>query len=347
MNAASKAWRILRIAVGLSFTAGFAYLAFRHVDWKAAGDAVSRADPVWFVAGFAVMIPDYTLRILRWWLMLRRVAPGTPFSRSIGPFLASVSLDNVLGFRAGDLARTAGFQKYLGVSPMQVFGTLLMERTLGLASLLVLFFYTLRGVRPDGFPPVFVTAGYWIALACLVLLLFLLFTPGRLLGLADRMGRISETRGWVLPARISGWALQFFGSLCVIRSPGLVGGLLVLSLAIWVIEGVVYFLMGQSLSVGIPGVWPWFALSTGTLATAFPSAPGSLGTFDYFAIMGAVAYQVPQAKAIVLALLVHVILWLPGTLTGLGWLAFYAGRQTAPGVDSSARTGADELPSKK
>ena len=327
-----NAGRILRFTVGLTFTAVFAYLAFRNVDWKAAGDAVSKADPVWVAAGFALMIPDYFLRILRWWLMVRRLVPGISFSRCAGPFLASVAMDNVVGFRAGDLARTAGFQRYLAIPPMQVFGTLLMERTLGLTTLLMIFFYTLRGIQPEGFPPVFVTAGYWIASACLALLLFLLFAPGRLLGLADGMKRISETRGWALPARISGWAMQFFGSLCIIRSPGLMGLLLPLSLAIWVLEGVIYYMAGRSLAVGIPGGWPWFALSTGTLATVFPSAPGALGTFDYFAILGATACRVPQAKAVVSALLVHFTLWLPGTLAGLCWLAFYAGRRSVFGT---------------
>ena len=343
MSVAPKAWGIFRICVGLSFTAFFACLAFRNVDWKAAADAVSRADPFWLAAGFAVMVPDYILRILRWWLMLRRVAPGIPFSRSTGPFLASVAMDNLVGFRSGDVARTAGFQKHLGVPPMQVFGTLLMERTLGLTTLLVIFFFTLRGVQPDGFPAVFVTAGYWIASACVLLLLVLLFTPAGLLRLAERMGRVSEARGWVLPARISGWALQFFDSLCLIRSPGFVAGMLALSLVIWVVEGVVYFLVGRSLSVGIPGTWPWFTLSSGTLATVFPSAPGSLGTFDYFAILGAVASRVPQAEAVVLALLVHLTLWLPGTLTGLGWLLFHAGRLPISGTNPGAQTGGDRL----
>ncbi len=35
---------------------------------------------------------------------------------------------------------------------------------------------------------------------------------------------------------------------------------------------------------------PWFALSTGTLATLLPSSPGYVGTFDYFAMLGLVAY---------------------------------------------------------
>jgi uncharacterized protein (TIRG00374 family) len=234
-------------------------------------------------------------------------------------------MDNVLGLRAGDVARTVGFQKQLGIPPVQVLSTLIIERLLGLATLLVLFFAAMGGVRPGAFPAVFVSAGYWIVSVCLTLLLLLLFAPARLMKLADSIGRLATARGWLFLPRVAGWASEFFNSLSLIRSFGLVLRLLALSLVIWVIEGTVFYLVGRSLSIEEGNAWPWFALSTGTLATLFPSAPGSIGTFDYFAVLGVVSFGVPRAKAVVFALLVHIMIWFPTTLTGLGWLAIPAG----------------------
>ena len=65
---------------------------------------------------------------------------------------------------------------------------------------------------------------------------------------------------------------------------------------------------------------PWFACATGTLATLIPSSPGYVGTFDYFAILGMMAYGAGRAISTAFAMLVHLLLWLPVTLAGAAYL---------------------------
>ena len=51
--------------------------------------------------------------------------------------------------------------------------------------------------------------------------------------------------------------------------------------------------MATALEADAAPLGPWLSLSAGSLATAIPSAPGYLGTFDYFAAQGLVAYGAP------------------------------------------------------
>ena len=76
--------------------------------------------------------------------------------------------------------------------------------------------------------------------------------------------------------------------------------------------------VATALHTGAAPPGPWLSLAAGTLATLLPGAPGYIGTFDYFAARGLVAYGVSLETAAAFALTVHAILWVP--LTALGAL---------------------------
>ena len=81
-------------------------------------------------------------------------------------------------------------------------------------------------------------------------------------------------------------------------------------------RGAVFVAVAHALATPVAAAGPWFALATGTLATLLPGSPGHVGTFDWFAMLGLVAYGAPRAAATAHALLVHVVLWLPPTVIG-------------------------------
>ena len=57
-------------------------------------------------------------------------------------------------------------------------------------------------------------------------------------------------------------------------------------------------------------------MAAGTLATAIPSAPGYLGTYDYFAAQGFVVYGASLEVAVAIVLIAR-LTWIPLTITGL------------------------------
>ena len=93
--------------------------------------------------------------------------------------------------------------------------------------------------------------------------------------------------------------------------------LLGLSVAAWACEGAVFAIVAAAIRAGAEPMGPWFSLAAGTLATAIPSAPGYVGTFDWFAAQGLEAYGAPPQRAVAFALTVHAVLWVPLTVAGL------------------------------
>jgi uncharacterized membrane protein YbhN (UPF0104 family) len=68
----------------------------------------------------------------------------------------------------------------------------------------------------------------------------------------------------------------------------------------------------------------FFSLLTMTaavnLATALPSAPGYIGTFEAPGVAVLRAFGIPGPAAIAYTLVLHLVLWLPITLVGLALL---------------------------
>jgi glycosyltransferase 2 family protein len=312
--------RSLKFFAGVLVTGLCLWLVLRHIDWGEAWSTIQAADAQWLFLGLVLLTTGYACRVLRWWLMLRSMSPGLAFSGCIGPFLSSMAINNVVPFRAGDVLRVVGFRRHLDIDPIPVTSTLVLERLLDLSALLGFFFVGLLFVDQGLFPPAVVITTGWIACFCFVLVVVTVMIPHRLQGIADALARTARERAWPLPGRIATGLREFFSSLAAMRTPRLMAQLLTLSITIWFLEGGVFMAVAYALDIRNAGVGPWFALATGTLGTLLPSTPGYVGTFDYFTMLGLMAYHVPQNVSAVFALAVHLLLWLPVTIVGLGWL---------------------------
>jgi len=333
--------RVLRQIFGLAVTALFLYLAFGRLQWESVRTAMASAAPGPLFLGVLMLGADFFLRAVRWWRMLRKVNPHLFLRDCVWPFLASLAANNVLPLRAGDLYRAVGFRQGLRVSPMQVFGTLVIERLLDLLALLAFFFAGLFAAA--GFPASFTRIGIWMGAVSLAALAALLLFPHRMQQVLVWGMRCRPLSGSRVAARAAEWAAQFFGSLSLLRSPALFAQLVLLSAVCWTLEGGVFAAVARSLHIDAGAFGPWFSLATGTLATLLPSTPGYVGTFDYFAMLGLLAYGASRTGAAAFALLVHALLWAPVTFVGVLYFALPGGRTAWRRVHAREGTDAGEF----
>jgi uncharacterized membrane protein YbhN (UPF0104 family) len=168
-----------------------------------------------------------------------------------------------------------------------------------------------------------------VGLVATTMLLALILAPDPLQRFADRILHRVPLGNGRLRGRVFALSNQFFASLAVARPARRVVALLGLSALAWTLEGTMYACVAWSLEVAGSPAGPWFALATGTLATMIPSSPGYVGTFDYFAVLGLMAFGATRVAALTFALLVHLILWLPVTVVGSACLLL-PGRRGKP-----------------
>jgi glycosyltransferase 2 family protein len=321
----SRRTRWLRPAAGAALGVGFALLLARGVDWADVGQLLAGASPGALMLGVTALGAGMLVRITRWWWMLRAFDPALPLASCARPFLVSLALNNTLPLRAGDVVRIFGFGRVLRAPAARVLGTVMLERLLDL--MVLLLFFGLAVVGAAGvFPRGFLVAAAGAGVVGGTALLLLIGAPAMVARALESLVRLVGTR-WPRLRPVQPLARQLVDALGLLADGRRSAALLALSLTAWMLEGLVFVASAAALDIVHPWPAPWLALAAATLSTLLPGTPGYVGTFDYFATLGLVAYGVNGNAAAAVAVLVHVLLWLPVTVTGLALLGLRTRRQ--------------------
>jgi glycosyltransferase 2 family protein len=324
----------LRSGIGILISVVFVYLALRGVDLGKTADLLGGARLQWLALGVAGVTADLFFRAIRWQRLIAPIKP-VPLRRLSGYMLVGYLANNVLPARLGELVRSHYLGDREGISRSATLGTVIVERVvdtivlvgIGAAAILIL---NVRGVVVSA-----ILVGVALA-GLLVVALALALAAHRLPGarhLATFLGR------W---PRIKGIALRLRDGLRVAALPRTVAWAAILSVAAWSCTVVAVLAVGQALGMQLT-VGEGALLAAGTnLATAIPSGPGYLGTFEYAGQTIAVAFGLPASSGLALALLTHVLTLVVSSAGGvmalvrLGW----GGRTQAAAGGDRAGSGA-------
>lgn len=318
MNAGPR--KVLRFALAFVVTLFFSYLVLRNVKPRELGAAAAQVHWTTILLGLAFLVVEYWLRAVRWWLMLRSRVRNIPVRACFWPIVVSVAINNLVPLRMGDALRVLGFRDQLKAPAVHLLGTLIVERLLDMTILVAVFLAGLENVPQTGASPFYNNLAVFLCstvLACWIVVL----TAGQWLQkfvVSVCSSGPLRARAWNVAAEQR--ALEFIAALALIRPPRRALELMVISALLWGCNGAIFCAVAEGLGYHGAFFGPCFSLATATLATLLPSSPGHLGTFDYFAVSGLMAYGAGRAMATIFALLVHAALWLPTTVSGMTYL---------------------------
>ena len=269
----------------------------------------SRGRLALIVVAVAVYAAATVLRGWRWHSIMRHA--GVPHRTLDAYALVPVGYmgNTVLPARGGEVLRILLLSRRSTARRREILGTILSERLLDAFSLALLFVgLTWIGVAgsPVGQRP------------ALIALLILGAAGVALQGylVLRRRGRLEGFAALVRPvARASKPLLGRWGAaLCGV------------TLCVWLLEGVIFWLVAQSLELDVSILEGLFLLVLTAFFSLIPAAPGYVGTFDAAVIFGLEAVSVVGGQAVAFALLVRFVLFVPITVVGLGLLvARYGG----------------------
>ena len=249
---------------------------------------------------FGVVVGVTAARGWRWHMILRGVGVPHRPADALGITVVGYMGNNVLPARGGEVLRVLLMGERAGGRYREIIGSIVAERLLDIGAVIVLFaFVTWVGVAgsPIGERPVLLAlAGVGVGLALVAAY-----------ALLRRRGRLERFAVAIRPfARAS--------HLLLGRAGLVLGGM---TIGIWLLEGLTYWLVGNSLDLGISPLDALFLLVLASFAVAVPSAPGYIGTYEAALLFGLDALGVAGGQAVAFAVLMRFLVFVPMTLVGL------------------------------
>ncbi len=237
----------------------------------------------------------------RWDVILRRAGVRHRRADAYGLVVVGYMGNTVLPARGGELLRIFLLSERSDARRREVLGAILPERLLDAAALGVAFVVlTLGGVAgaPTGRLPAVLAAVALVGVLGAALAYLRLREAGRFAGFADRVRPV---------ARASRLLLTGTGAL-----------LLLASVAVWALEGGVFWLIGQALDLPVAPLDALFVVVMASLAGLLPAGPGFAGTYDAGVLFALAALDIEGGAAVSALLLFRFVVFVPITLAGLG-----------------------------
>ncbi len=309
-----------RVGISIAVTIIFLWLAVRNVDVDAAWDALGSADYSFLLPAAICTMVGFWIRAIRWNRILMPIR-DVPAHRLFPIMMIGFAANNVIPARIGELARIYLTGSRERVSRSGALATLVVERICDGVTLLAMLTLTLAvfpiPVDEPGMRTVILVATVVFGLATLLVTAMLVF-PTPFLSLAHAVARRLPVR---LGEKIEGLAESFLLGLQALRGPRALMEIAVLSIGAWMMEWATYAFVLVAFPLGLS--WnEWLAAATFlvvfvNLGIMLPSAPGYIGTYQFFATLALGAFGVEASSAFSLAIVAHAMQYALITTTGL------------------------------
>jgi glycosyltransferase 2 family protein len=288
----------LGIAISLLALAGVVWWASRQ---EAPSLPSSGGELAALLAAIALYGLATVVRSERWQRLLEDEGAAPPRPDTYAITCVGYMGNNVLPARAGDAIRMVLMAPRAHTSKRTVVGTLLAERVLDIAVLVVLFVvvgYGLLGEVGGDSVEIILLAAAAIALAC-------------------GIGYLGVRRNERLMAFIAPMASATLGLRRAHHGLPLLG----MTLVIWAIEAGVWMSAGAAVGFGMDPIEGLYIVALASVFSLIPSGPAYAGTQDAAAILGIKALGGTGAQAVAYIVMLRFIIVVPITVVGLVLLA--------------------------
>jgi uncharacterized protein (TIRG00374 family) len=299
-------------------TAYFSYIALSDINLDQIWHALQSSDYLWLVPALLAFGLAVVARAMRWRSLFaprRRPPRGVILNATIIGYF----YNNILPARAGEAARVVVLTLRSATPPVEIVGTVVLERMFDVVTILVIFFVAepwLPHVSWFGTAAVIAIAlASLIALAAIMLAIYgdqplrLLLHPLR------RFSLFSE-------ARLDRTVDELANGLSGLRNVRVAGEAFLWTVAAWMLSALCAYFVSLSFHLHLSfagGVLVTVAVGASMI---LPSPPAAIGVFEGATLIALKAFNVPHSVALSYALVLHAVNFVPFILTGI-WLLQY------------------------
>ncbi|MBU1170691.1 MAG: flippase-like domain-containing protein [Proteobacteria bacterium] len=332
---------ILSLCLGLIFSGLALYLAFRNIPVRDLVHYLGTVNYAWLIPVSLSAFLSFILRVFRWKWILKSYKPVS-FWGAFHPLMIGFMLNCILPGRMGELARPIILAKREKIPFSTGVASVVCERLFDLICLILFLVLSLSYITID--PALTVTVGkyqltgatlthvcYGMAKLCLALIVgiilvsikvfrellanFVISIPKYLVFLSIQQRNWLETKVFRPASRL---IEHFADGLALLKNPGKILACLGITLAIWVVQALSYYLMTfacPGLDVSFPQIVTVMVMIC--FFIALPSVPGYWGIWEAGGIFALTLFSVAGESAAGYTLINHVVQIVPVIIAGM------------------------------
>ena len=318
-----------RAILGIAISIAAILLVLGSVDLPVAIEVLRAASPSWIALVVVFICLDLLIRAVRWRRLLAPIR-DVGFGRVLSYLLIGYLANNLLPARLGELVRSHYIGDREGLSRTTALGTVVVERLVDTAVVVAIAAVGVLVLRVRGI----VTSAVLIG-AAIVALLSVLVAIGIVAHRLPGAGAVSRWIGqW---PRVAQAIRRLRGGLAVASNPRTLFDALFLSVLAWGATVLSFAAGGHAVGMDLRISEAALLASGVALASAIPSGPGYLGTYELAAVTIARALGLNGDTAFALAVLVHAAILLITSGGGLIAVARVGWRGPGAAPGSGAR----------
>ena len=265
-----------RFWLGLLISVGFLAVFLYRTDFGEIYDAFGAADYALALAAVPLYFVGFWLRTMRWRLLLRPIS-NVATQRLYPVVLIGLMSNNVAPARVGELVRAYLVGERESMSKSTALGTIAVDRAFDGLTLVAILGVVIAFVGADtavqgvGVATALSFAAAASALAAMA------YAPDRARRLALRLARLMPRP---LAAKVEGLVDAFLSGLAAIRSPFAMIQSAGLSLASWLVEASMYWIVGLAFDLEVGFHVYLLIAAAANLALSILASPGGVGPFE-------------------------------------------------------------------
>ena len=302
----------MRLALCIAVSAVFLYLAVRGIDFDRVLQEVKKSSPAPIAGAVGFLFVSFWIRAYRWRYLLspiKEISVPPLFRSAVIGFMGNY----LLPFRAGEVMRAVSIGQTQRISKAAALGSIVLERAFDGIALALTPFLLLAVVDL----PSWLVRASIASLAILIAGLTALIFATRREWVAGWLQHATNVLPNFVGGRLGSLAEEFFRGMKGINHAGALLPVLILSLICWLFHGLYFFLLFEALDLNL-SFWAALVLQMVIgLGVILPAAPGYVGNFEYFTLLGLALFNVSQETAFAYALLAHVCQFVPVSVVGL------------------------------
>jgi glycosyltransferase 2 family protein len=345
----SRRSKAIQILLGIAVSVLCLWWAVRGMlqdpnAWPQVKAAFATADYSKLIPFWIALFLFYWLKAWRWRMLLAPIGRFRPMKELFPPTLIGFAFNNLLPAHLGEFVRVFVFSRQQRIAKTAVLSTVVLERVfdvLAIVAFLGLGLVFVKGVDPR-VQQVGMIGGVGAAVLVLGALGFVIWTKPVLAiteAILHRLPLVPKT----LVGKLTGLLETAAEGLASLRSPALLAGILLTSLAQWALNGWMMHLSLEAFGLDVT-IWvSCILLGAVAFAVTIPSSPGYFGVIQ-FTFMGVLQlFTKDQPTVFAASVVYHLAQYIPVTLAGLYFFAL-TGLKMSQVQDAAEVTSTATLP---